>query len=1375
MRYSQGLLRRLLNILFSFVCLTHLLSDFPHYVGAIETSTGHNNFRFTSYSVEQGLSHPVVQGIAQDKQGFMWFGTKDGLNRFDGYSFLVFRHDPQNQNSLSDNEIRHLIVDKTGIIWIGTLLGGLNSYDPVTATFTRYFHDPNNSASIIDNHVEHILEDSSGNIWVGTAKGGAHRYDSTTDSFIRYGEKNKTIKGLPESTIISMAEDNFGNIWIGTDAPYPGLHRLNPKTGDFVHHYHNPEDPKSLSKAVNVRLIFNDSRGRLWIGTHFGGLDQYDRAANSFKHITHYPNKVVSSAVEDRYGHIWFTSNNGLVKYDRNQDSFEVFSHDKTDPRSISGNTTIRLFQDSSGLIWVGTFGRGVNVFSPGPSKFAQLDKDESIVNHYGDSNIRGIHVESNGLVWLGGWNGSLTRLNSSSGETIVYRNDPDDPASISPGNRLRAIYVDNSGTLWCGNWNNGLDRHDIETNTFKHYRHQPDNINTLSTNQVSSIIEDSRGNLWIGTVNGGLNKLDPTRQVISRISVSGQTTNPLEKQTILTIYENRDGHLWIGSWSGGLYRYTPSSNALRNFTHDPQDLASLAADKVFAIAELGNDLWIGTARGLCLYNRNTSTFTCYSTKDGLPSNLIYGVVADESTQSLWMSTSNGLSRFSLESKTFKNYDVSDGLQDSVFNPGSYFKSDSGELYFGGINGVNYFRPENVHESDFIPPIVLTDFKLFNTSIQVNDNSILQKTISYTDNLPLSYKDSVISFSFSSLAYAAPYKNKYRYMMEGVDTKWNQVDSTRRFATYTTLSPGEYTFHVRGTNSDGVWNETGASVNISVSSPFWVTWWFMLGGISVFTFILYGLYQMRTSRMRRYNLQLQNINDDLSAEIAFRKRAEKEMANLRTLLKNIIDSMPSSIIAVNNNGQVTQWNKEAENITGVRAENAMNRKLDDVFPLITDRLKNVHEALENRAPQKITNVTWQERDITHYSDLTIYPLVSNGSNGAVLRVDDITDRVNAENERQELQSRLQQSQKMEAIGTLAGGIAHDFNNILSAIIGFSELLSLRTIEDQKAKSYLQQILKASERAKQLVQQILTFSRQTKQEIKPIYLDEIAKDALQLLRATLPTNIEIQQKIDKGLLVAGDATQLHQIFMNLCGNAGHAMEEKGGVLKIQLSKKTSLQQSTIEVIISDTGHGISPTIIERIFDPFFTTKEQSKGTGMGLSVVHGVIKNHNGTIDVSSEVNKGTTFHITLPCLQTDTKSAISNDQEAPMGDEHILFVDDEEGLVEFGKELLSSLGYKVTAFSNSTQALESFAKQPEAFDLVITDMTMPLLMGDVLSQKLLEIRSDIPIILCTGFNPQITEEKALQIGIKKLLSKPLNRIILAKSIRTIIDSDEEAS
>ena len=511
-------------------------------------------------------------------------------------------------------------------------------------------------------------------------------------------------------------------------------------------------------------------------------------------------------------------------------------------------------------------------------------------------------------------------------------------------------------------------------------------------------------------------------------------------------------------------------------------------------------------------------------------------------------------------------------------------------------------------------------------------------------------------------------------------------------------------------------------------------------------------------------------------DITKQKQTEEESL----LLATAIEHAAESVIISNRTGTIQYVNPAFEQLSGFSREDIVG---ENFRILISDKhdqgfYKEMWEVI-SRGNFWSGYITNRIKDNTLREFETIISPVQNGS-GDIVSFVSVNRDVTQE---KVLEAQLQQSDRLQSIGTLAGGIAHDFNNILSAIIGYTELTIDYLENGSLPYNNLQEVLEAGERAKGLINQILTFSRQSEQDFKPLQLKLIVKEALKLIRATLPSTIEIHQDLQSDAAILGDQTKIHQVLMNLCTNAGHALQEKGGVLSVSLSEAEIDSSFTVKhfdiksgsyirLSVSDNGCGMSASLMEHIFDPFFTTKEKGKGTGMGLSVVHGIVKSHNGTIHAYSEPGEGSVFTVYLPIIEKQLEKKIKAERPIPTGTEHILFVDDEESLIDMGKQLLVSLGYTVTSRINSIEAFELFKAKPDVFDLVITDLTMPNMTGDELAEQLFAIRSDIPVILCTGFSTRITEEKAKNMGIKAFILKPLIRKDIAKTIRKVLDHEQ---
>ncbi|MFH1942625.1 MAG: two-component regulator propeller domain-containing protein, partial [bacterium] len=845
---------------------------------------------FHKISIEDGLSQSSVNCILQDRKGFLWFGTQDGLNRYDGYNFKIYKYIPGDPNSPSDNNIISICEDRSGNLWIGTW-SGLDRFDPKTERFTHYRYDPANPSSVSHNRVNAICEDQSGILWVGTW-GGLDRFDPKTEAFRHFRYSPSDSNSLIDDRINTIYEGRLGYLWIGTSS---GLDRLDPATKEFIHYTINPKDPNSGGHN-DVAAICEDRSGNLWVGTSSAGLFHFHREEERFTRYGYDPNNPnslgsndVRCIHEDRGGHIWIgTWGEGLSTFHPETKRFTHYRNDPNDPNSLSDNRLYCMYEDKSGILWIGTLGAGVNRMDPVTKKFTLYRKDPNNPNSSVGSDVRGIHEDHTGMLWISTFSG-LNRFDPTIKKFTRYRHDPDDEHSLS-SNLVYAVYSDPSGNVWAGTQGFGLNRLNPRTGRCIRYVHDPADPNSLSDNTVNIVFTDRLGETWIGTQNG-LNRYERTRDGFVRYFNDPEDPTSLSDNDIRVIIEDRKGFLWFGTRHGGLNRFDPATGAFTQYRHDPLNPSSLSDDRIFCIHEDSTGIfWIGKrGGGLNRFDPITEQFICYTEKDGLPNNVIYGILED-GHGNLWLSTNNGLSKFSPSRRTFRNYYATDGLQSNEFNFGAYERLRSGEMVFGGIGGFNVFHPDSIKDNAFIPPVVIVGFQVFNRPVPIGEmeggRTILERSITDAEKINLSYKDNVFSFEFAALNYIFPEMNKYAYMMEGLENTWNYVEN-RRFVTYTRLPSGNYVFRVKGSNNDGVWNEKGASLRITISPPFWRTWWFQSVCILLVSVLIVTAYQARTHsirsrakelelRVERRTVELREAYEGLSKEVAVRERIEKE-------------------------------------------------------------------------------------------------------------------------------------------------------------------------------------------------------------------------------------------------------------------------------------------------------------------------------------------------------------------------------------------------------------------------------------------------------------------------------------------------------------------
>jgi two-component system sensor histidine kinase ChiS len=817
---------------------------------------------FQHHTVNQGLSQGSVVCILQDSQGFMWFGTQDGLNRFDGYEFTVFKHSPADTTSLNDSFVITIAEDSTGTLWVGTLNkpNMLNRFNRMTETFS---HVPSDSVDLSGARVGSAFssyEDPSGVRWSGKIGSGVTRLDRRTGRTTVFKHDPSDPASLLDDRVYSVYGDRTRTVWIGTRE---GLDRFDPKTERFVHYRHDEKNPRSLSDNW-VWPILEDRTGVLWIGTFQGGLNRFDRVTETFTH----------------------------------------FRHNEANSRSLGDDRSYSLYQDRSGMIWVGT-GDGVDSFSPELGAFLRYSHDPKNPASLIDNAVYSIYVDRSGSTWIG-TQGGLDRWDRSTGRFFHYRHDPSSPASLG-GDMVQSILEDRAGVLWMGTQSSGLDRFDRASDRFVHFRHDPSNPKSLSDNMIYALLEDRRGELWIGTYGGGLNRFDRKSGTFKAYTHNDSVPGSLSVPGVWALHEDREGILWVGTYKGGLDRFNRETETFTHFKHDPSDPRSLSNNAVVCIHEdHAGRLWVGTMGGLNRFDKETGTFQRYFEKDGLPNSFIVGILEDDHGN-LWISTVKGISRFDPQRQVFRNYDQSDGLQGDEFNQGA-FASDprTGEMYFGGTNGFNVFHPDRVTDNPFVPPVVFSAFTRYNTDDE-EGKPIVEEGIAVKPEISLSYKDNVANFEFAALSFYNTFKNQYAYKLEGFNDNWIQLGTERR-ATFTNLDAGDYTLRVKGSNNDGVWNEQGAALVITVTPPWWKTRWAYSGYAVIVLSFLYGVRRVEINRreqkaqIRESRLQAKAAEAEKRALEAENQRKTEELESARKLqlsmLPRDVPKLPHLDIAV---------------------------------------------------------------------------------------------------------------------------------------------------------------------------------------------------------------------------------------------------------------------------------------------------------------------------------------------------------------------------------------------------------------------------------------------------------------------------------------------
>ncbi len=1163
------------------------------------------DIRFTRLSTDEGLSQTRVMQIVQDDQGFMWFGSQYGLNRYDGYKFKVFKHEPGRTNSLSGVYISSLFKDRSGSLWIGCdeFLDKLN---PVTETFTHYRIDTaDEQGETVP--VTNISQDHPGMLWLGTNR-GLFRFDPSTGQTIRYRHDPNNPFSLSSDQIRTTGEDRQGTFWVGTSE---GLDAFDRDTGKVTLHV--------PLRNLYETSFYEDRFGVFWIvqGTG-GGLGVFDRKTNTVTHYSFHEGHLSDAlprgmaTLEDRDGTLWFaTLGNGLLKFDRKGQKFIRYRHDPTNPDSLGEDNVATLFQDREGNIWAGLHMMAPNRFSTTPPLFEKFKHEPGNPNSLSGTMVNGIYEDRERILWIGAID-ALNRVDRKTGQYTFYRTAG---PGVSP--RPTAIIEDRSGFLWVGSDSRGLTRLDPTTGLFRTFRHSPTDRFSLSSDFVVRLLIDHAGTLWATTYDG-LDRFDPATSHFTVYKLNKQSAAQFD----IEVKEDRQGALWIGTHSTGLERFDPATERFTAiYKHNANDPTSLSNNRVNSVLfDHSGTMWVGTQDGLDKFDSKTGTFKTYYEQDGLSGNLVSCILEDE-RGNLWMSTNNGLSVFDPSKQTFKNYSAADGLPGADLTGwGACFKSASGEMFFGGFSGGVAFHPDKVVDRAYIPPVVLTDFRLFDRPVAVGADSPLSKSIGYINALSLSHAQNVFSLEFSALSYFNPATNRYRYKLEGLDHEWHEVGSNQRLVTYTTLPAATYTFRVQGATSRGAWSEPGLALPLKILPPWWNTWFFRAVCATLCVTLLWGFYRRRIQQLRRQ---------------------EKH-------LRDVVETIPAMAFSTRPDGSTEFVNRPWLEYTGLSVDASLGSgwKLTIHPDDLDEHLNKWRASLATGAP--FENEARHRNACGDYRWFLVRAVPLRDAGGKVLKwygtLTDIQDRKRAEQEGEksrQLEAELAHMNRVSTMGELAASLSHELKQPIAAAITNSKTC-LRWLAHgephlEEAREATLRSVKDSARAAEIIDHLRTFyKKDTATERELVNVNEVAGEMLVLLRSEA-NRYSISMRTDFAAdlpKIQADRVQLQQVLMNLMLNGIEAMKDGAGVLTI---KSQMGQDGQVLLSVSDTGVGLPAEKADQIFKAFFTTKPQ--GSGMGLAISRSIIESHGGRLRAIPKNGPGATFQFTLPVAEGTTSSA----------------------------------------------------------------------------------------------------------------------------------------
>jgi PAS domain S-box-containing protein len=1158
------------------------------------------DIRFARISSSQGLSQVRVSDIVQDDQGFIWFGTWNGLNRYDGYNFRVFKHDPERQESLSGVFIYSLFKDRAGTIWVGTDQS-LDRFDPLTEKFSHYHFDVQDSSGL-PTTVNQISQDSSGMLWLSTRK-GLFRLDPVTGKTKHFYHDPGDPSSLGDNDIKSTGEDRAGRFWVGTSQT---LDEFDRNTGKVKRHV--------LTGESGIGLWFHEDRfGVFWIvyGPD-GSIATFEPKTNK---LTRYEfdsqgpesnmKNPAYALLEDHEGTMWFgTAVGGLLKFDREHRRFISYHNLPGDRDSLVDNRVIALFEDREKNIWVGMHDVEPQFFATRPQPFTRLTNPSDSRNSISPGLVGALYQDRQGVLWVG-VNRSLVRIDRKTGLSSRFQ-----PVA---GSEVLSIIEDGPDVLWIAG-TSPLLRYNRKTGELRHYIHDRSDPTTLCSGVVQRLLIDHRHTLWAATWDG-LCHFEPLTQRFTTYKPD-PTTRGLNYYAIA---EDPQGNLWLGG-NLGLHRFDPNTGQFTVYSHKSDDPHSLSDNRVVTIYfDRAGSMWVGTQNGLDKFDPRTRTFAAYSERNGMGGNVVSCILEDQRGL-LWMSTNKGVSSFDPRTQKFSNYTMADGLPGpDLTGWGACFKSAAGEMFFAGFSGVTAFFPDQVvADADvanaFVPPIVLTDFRLFGNPVTLSAGSPLKKAVNYTDTITLSHSQNIFSIGFSALSLFNPATNRYRYKLDGLDQEWNEVGSDQRLASYTTLPAGTYMFHVQGASRRGPWSEPGAQLRIQILPAWWNTWWFRALCATACLALFWGLYRVRVQELRRQ---------------------EKK-------LRDVIETMPTFAWTALPDGSVDFVNRHWQEYTGLSTEKSVGSGWEAaVHPEDLRRPGEKWRASVAGGAPFENEVRYRRAADGQYRWFLARAVPLRDARGKIVKwygvSTDIEDRKRAE----QLLAELAHTNRVSTMGELVASIAHELAQPITATTNNAKA-SLRWLQRDppdltQVRKGTESIIEAGNFASEVIDRLRSLYKKSTPKRELVAINDVIGEMALLLRSEAngyAVSIRTDLTVDLPKVTA-DRVQLQQVLMNLMINGIEAMKETGGALTVKTGRGEGGQ---VLISVNDTGVGLPAGRADEIFDAFFTTKLQ--GSGMGLAISRSIVESHGGYLWATSNDGRGATFHFTLPTAAVEVSATL---------------------------------------------------------------------------------------------------------------------------------------
>lgn len=926
------LLRRFVLLVTAVVCGVPILPAFAEESSVRHSSSQYLPVRreiwFEHLSLAEGLSQSSIYAMTQDHYGFLWIGTEDGLNRYDGYRFTHYRHNPADTRSLSVNNVTALYEDHSGTLWVGLGTGGVNAFDRKSESFTRYEANPANPQTLSSNQIRGIVEDRLGTLWVATANGlnGLDKRTGKWRHIMADAQNTASQQHLSSNALTAILLDREGMIWVGTWGG--GVNRVDPKSGTVT--CFDTETSGNNLIGDFVTALREDLDGDIWVGTTKGASILRFRAGKS-QHFRHYEGRenqglsgnLVRAFWQENDSTMWIGAEfGGLTLLNKHTERSVFYRHEPTNALSLSNDNIRTIFRDKQGTFWLGVLGGGLNMFNPCSRKFTSYQQELNNPYSLHHNVVRAMCEDAYGRLWVGTEGGGLSRFDRESKRFTAFQHDAKQRNSLSHNVVRGMVYDRKRDALWIATGGGGLNRFDLKHGVFTAFRADESNPNALSSDIVRAVLLNDDGTLWVATEGAGLNHFDPTTGRFRTYRNNPNDPRSLSFDVLVSLAKDRTGTLWVGTLRG-LNKFDPATNSFTRFEQDITNPHALQSGNIRTMHEDGRGrFWVGTwGGGLHLLDRKTGRCEAFREKDGLPNDAVYGIVED-STGSLWLTTNNGLARFNPDARTFRVYDADDGLQSNEFNSGAYHHGASGRFYVGGVNGLSEFFPDRITDNTVPPPVVITGFKKFNKRVQLWQDLSAEAIIS------IPYDDNFFSIEFAALNFTNARKNHYLYKLEGFDKQWIDAGTSRE-AAYTNLDAGTYTFRVKASNNDGYWNERGTRLRITILPAWWMTLWFRAGLVLCFVGTggawfwarwrrvrhqqqeLERLVRLRTEQLEDSNVNLSQANAEVEHHIQTVSEQAWEIATINTQLHA-------------RNAELERLNTEKNEFLGIAAHDLKN-------------------------------------------------------------------------------------------------------------------------------------------------------------------------------------------------------------------------------------------------------------------------------------------------------------------------------------------------------------------------------------------------------------------------------------------------------------------